>query len=161
MSSAITYLRFRADLWLWARIVPVLAWRSSLVTLLKRASPSAGTPYRGLSAHLIAYRAKRAVRRPRVMTDRRCLREGILADRFLRLAGYAPELRFGIARESIAKDHLSAHCWVVLDGNILLNEPATHMIEVLVRDRDARIRLPKNLPENLPGNLPKSRAASG
>lgn len=143
MSAAITYWRFRADLWLWARIVPILAWRSDLVTLLKRVSPSRGAPYRGLSPHVIAYRAKRAVRRPRLMADRRCLREGILADRFLRLAGYAPELRFGIARESIAKDHLSAHCWVVLDGSILLNEPVTQMIEVLVRDRDARIRLPE------------------
>jgi hypothetical protein len=144
MKQSITYWRFRANLWMWARILPIIAWRNDLVTLLNRASPSTGTPYRGLSASMIAYRAKRAVRRPRVMADRPCLREGILADRFLRLAGFAPELRFGIARESVAKDQLSAHCWVVLDGNILLNEPTTQMIEVLVRDRDARIRLPEH-----------------
>jgi hypothetical protein len=145
MGAATTYLRFRISLWVWARIVPVLAWRSDLVTLLNRVSPPSGTPYSGLAADLIAYRTKRATRRPRVMADRPCLREGILADRFLRLAGYQPELRFGISRQSVAQDKLAAHCWVVLHGKIILNPPATDMIEVLVRDRDARIQLPEHV----------------
>jgi transglutaminase superfamily protein len=145
MRAAMTYLRFRISLWVWARIVPVLAWRSDLVTLLNRVSPPSRTPYSGLPAAVIAYRAKRAVRRPRVMVDRPCLRQGILADRFLRLAGYQPELRFGISRQSVAQDKLAAHCWVVLHGKIILNPPATDMIEVLVRDRDARIQRPEQV----------------
>jgi hypothetical protein len=144
MNPLIRYGRFRAALWLWARLVPILAWRSDLVTLLARATPRSGTPYKGLPANLIAFRAKRSVRRPYFMTDRRCLREGVLADRFLRLAGFRPELRFGIARESIVRDHLAAHCWVVLDGAVILNRPATEMIEVLVRDKDARIQRPEH-----------------
>jgi hypothetical protein len=140
MSATTMYWRFRIALWLWARIVPILAWRSDLVTLLQRVSPSPGTPYKGLPADLIAYRAKRAVRRPRVMADRPCLREGLLAERFLRLAGYQPELRFGISRQSVAQDKLAAHCWIVLHGKIILNAPSTEMIEVLVRDSEAHIR---------------------
>jgi len=145
MNAAITYWRFRISLWIWARIVPVLAWRSDLISLLNRVSPASGTPYSGLPADVIAYRAKRAARRPRVMVDRPCLREGILADRFLRLAGYQPELRFGISRQSLVQDKLAAHCWVVLHGKIILNPPASDMIEVLVRDRDARIQLPEQV----------------
>jgi hypothetical protein len=141
VASAIQHIRFRTALWLWGRIVPVLAWRSDVLTLLRRASPGHRRPYVGLSAAHIARRAKRAVRRPRLMADRPCLREGVLADRFLRLAGYAPELHFGVERNSLADEILRAHCWVVLDGQALLNAPATEMIEVMVRDRDARIRV--------------------
>ena len=142
MKSVITYLRFRMALWLWARLVPVLAWRSDIVTLLRRVAPGTSTPYRGLPAELIAYRARRAVRRPCVMADRRCLREGVLADRFLRLAGYRPELHFGVERESVAQETLKAHCWVVLDNVVLLNAPRAAMVEVLVRDNNAQVRLP-------------------
>jgi hypothetical protein len=85
------------------------------------------------------------VRRPRLMADRPCLREGILAERFLRLAGFQPELRFGIVRGSLVQDKLAAHCWIVLHGNIILNRPTTDMIEVLVRDREARIQRPENV----------------
>lgn len=134
------YARFRVAVWLWARLVPILAWRVELPKLFARVAPPSRTPYRGLPADLIAYRAKRAARRPRVMADRPCLREGLLADRYLRLAGYRPELHFGVDRASIAKPVLGAHCWVVLDGKILLNAPVSDMIPVMVLDQDARVR---------------------
>lgn len=146
MASTIQHIRFRTELWLWARIVPILAWRSDVLTLLKRASPGRRTPYIGLSAAHIVRRAKRAVRRPRLMADRPCLREGVLADRFLRLAGHAPELHFGVERNSLANETLRAHCWVVLDGQTLLNAPATAMIEVMVRDRNECIFVPGRPP---------------
>jgi hypothetical protein len=136
------YLRFRAALWLWARLVPVLAWRSDLVTLLQRVSPRTRTPYLGLPANVIAHQARRSVRRPHFMADRPCLREGVLADRFLRLAGYAPELHFGVERQSIDQSKLRAHCWVVLDNKIILNPPTSAMIKILVRDRNSRLRSP-------------------
>jgi hypothetical protein len=142
MRAVTTYWRFRAALWLWARLVPVLAWRSDIASLLQRVSPQPGTPYRGLPAHLIAYRARRSVRRPRFMKDRPCLREGVLADRFLRLAGYRPELHFGVERQSVTQDKLAAHCWVVLDDAVILNRPTTAMIEVLVRDKYMSLRRP-------------------
>lgn len=136
------YWRFRMALWLWARLVPFFAWRSDLVVLLKRVSPRSVTPYQGLSADLIAYRTRRSVRRPHFMKDRPCLREGVLADRFLRLAGYHPELHFGVERQSIEQDKLAAHCWVVLDDVVILNRPTTAMVEVLVRDKHMCLKRP-------------------
>jgi hypothetical protein len=76
------------------------------------------------------------------MKDRPCLREGVLADRFLRLAGYRPELHFGVERQSVTQDKLAAHCWVVLDDAVILNRPTTAMIEVLVRDKYMSLRRP-------------------
>jgi hypothetical protein len=70
------------------------------------------------------------------------LREGVLADRFLRLAGFEPELHFGVERQSIEQHTLKAHCWVVLDDKIILNPPATPMIEVLVRDKHTCLKAP-------------------
>jgi hypothetical protein len=137
-----TYWRFRAALWLWARLVPVLAWRRDLATLLQRVTPQTGTPYLGLPANLIAYQARRSARRPYFMADRPCLREGVLADRFLRLAGYTPELHFGVERQSIDQSKLRAHCWVVLDNEIILNPPKSAMIEILVCDSNSRLRSP-------------------
>lgn len=138
----IKYVRFRAALWLWARMVPVLAWRSDLITLLARVTPSDRTPLAGLPAAAILRHAKRSVRRPWLMVDRPCLREGLLADRFLRLAGYAPELHFGLDRASVRRDQLSAHCWIELDGRTVLNPPGDGMVEILARDADRRIRVP-------------------
>ncbi len=125
-------LRFRVALWFWARLLPVLAWERNLVSLLALARPGRATPYRGLSAEYIARRTKKATRRPWVMQDRPCLRDGVLAVRFLRLAGFAPTLHFGVDKESVSRDMLSAHCWVVLDQQTVLNPPTPSMVEVLV-----------------------------
>lgn len=126
-------LRFRVALWLWARLLPVLAWERKLDSLLALSMPVSGTtPYRGLAADYIVRRVKKSTRRPWLMRDRPCLRDGVLALRFLRLAGYAPILHFGVDRESVTRDALSAHCWVALDRKTILNPPAPSMVEVLV-----------------------------
>src|SRR5262245_15649728 len=109
MISSARRLRFRADLWLWARLLPLLAYRRDLSSLLALSEPASARPYAGLEAAEVARHAKRTARRPWFMRDRRCLREGILAHRFLRLAGYEPELRFGIDRTSVSGDLLGAH----------------------------------------------------
>ena len=141
------YVRFRTSLWLWARLIPFLAWRVDLPTVLARVAPGRRMPYRGLPARLIAYRAKRAVRRPRVMADRPCLREGLLANRFLRLAGYQPEIHFGVERSSLGKQVLQAHCWIVLGGQTILNEPRKEMILVMLVDQHSRILAPRPAPQ--------------
>ncbi|MCL4766616.1 MAG: lasso peptide biosynthesis B2 protein [Hyphomicrobiaceae bacterium] len=130
-------LRFRLALWCWARLVPALAWKRNLNSLLALAAdPGSASPYRGLAPDYTARRVKRAVRRPWLMRDRPCLREGVLAMRFLRLAGYRPELHFAVDRTSVVREVLSAHCWVVLDGRPLLNAPTASMVEVLVYSGD-------------------------
>jgi len=126
-------IRFRIALWCWARLVPILASGGRrLSALLALAKPRETTPYQGLAADYIVRRVKKATRRPWVMRDRPCLREGLLAVRFLRLAGYDPSLHFGVDRESVMRDALSAHCWVVLDEKTLLNPPSPGMVEILI-----------------------------
>lgn len=78
---------FRAHLWLSARLLPLRVGRRSFEAVLKRAPLQSSAPYRGLPAAYIAARVNRTVRRPWLMRDRRCLREGLLGHRFLRLAG--------------------------------------------------------------------------
>jgi hypothetical protein len=125
-------LRFRLALWWWTMVIPVLARGRELKSLIDRAAPGAGEPYAGLPAEYIARRVKRAARKPWFMRDRQCLREGLLAFRFLTLAGYRPELRFGVDRKSVARNTLSAHCWIVLDKEVLLNSPDPNMVEILI-----------------------------
>jgi hypothetical protein len=75
------------------------------------------------------------------MRDRRCLREGLLAFRFLSMAGYRPVLRFGVERTSLNRSSLSAHCWIELDQTVILNPPTPGMVEILAwRGSEDRLR---------------------
>jgi hypothetical protein len=139
MTETIERLRFKTALWLWARLVPVLAWRRDLPSLIDATAPPPRVAYRRLSADYIARRVRRATRRPILMRDRPCLRDGLLGYRFLRLAGFEPELHFGVEPASVAAERLRAHCWVVLDGDNVLSAPLQDMVEILVvrGERDA------------------------
>jgi len=139
------YLRFRLALWLWARWFPVLAYRRNLSSLLDSVAPGPRRPFRGLPAAIIVRRVKKAVRQPLFMSDRPCLREGLLAMRFLELAGYTPELHFGIDKNSVGADRLRAHCWVTLESEVILNPPEPNLETILVRPKNgagAEGRLP-------------------
>ncbi|TIX47863.1 MAG: lasso peptide biosynthesis B2 protein, partial [Mesorhizobium sp.] len=59
-----------------------------------------------------------------------CLREGLLAHRFLRLAGFDPDLRFGVDPQSMHAPRLSAHCWVCLDGRPVVSDSLPGMVEI-------------------------------
>jgi hypothetical protein len=124
-------VRFGLSLWAWARVLPLLARNRSLGALVRLTEVGTAAPYRGFAPGYIAHRVKRATRRPRLMRDRPCLRQGLLAMRFLRLAGYRPVLHFAVDRTSIARDVLAAHCWITLDGEVLLNPATPGMVEVL------------------------------
>jgi hypothetical protein len=132
MVSTMQRLRFRIALWCWARLLPLLAYRRDLQSLLALTAPAARKPYSGLAAAYVAKRVKRAGRKPWFMRDRICLRDGLLGYRFLRLAGYEPELHFGVDRTSVTHSRLSAHCWLVLDNVALLNPPGPNLVEMLV-----------------------------
>jgi hypothetical protein len=129
--SLLLRIRFRLGLWAWARMLPPLAWRRGLEALVRLTEVGPGAPYRGLAPDYIARRVKRATRHPWLMRDRPCLRQGLLAVRFLRLAGYHPVLHFGVDRASVQRDLLSAHCWVSLDGAVVLNPASPGMVEIL------------------------------
>jgi hypothetical protein len=76
------------------------------------------------------------------MRDRRCLREGLLAFRFLSMAGYGPVLRFGVQRGSAARgQRLSAHCWIEVENETMLNPPLPDTVEILCHSSAAAERV--------------------
>lgn len=123
--------RFRAELWLWSKTLPIRCRKSrDFADILRIADAGASRRYAGLAAAYIAKRAKRAARRPWAMRDRRCLREGILTYRFLTLAGVPATIHFGVDRTSIGKAKLAAHCWVSGDDMPVLNPPEPSMVTI-------------------------------
>jgi hypothetical protein len=126
--------RLRIALWLRARLLPFVVGRRPLTPILVETEPGSIRPYEGLGADEIVGEVRRLTRHPWAMRDRRCLRQGLLAYRYLRLAGYAPALHFGVDRTSVADPKIKAHCWVVLDGNPILNPPDPSMVTILVYD---------------------------
>jgi hypothetical protein len=122
---------FNLHLWTSARLLPLRLSRKSMTAVRNYAARTSSTPYAGLPAAYVVHRAWCTARRPLFMRDRRCLREGLLGYRFLCLAGYHPELRFGIDPESLETPVLKAHCWVCLDGRPVLSESHPGMIEIM------------------------------
>jgi hypothetical protein len=131
-SLIITKIRFRISLWYNARLLPFRIWRERpLSEVLSLAKPSFGVRYAGLPAPYILQRVLKTTRHPILMRDRRCLRQGILATRFMAAAGYKSELHFGVDRTSLPGS-LQAHCWLVHSGRIVLNPPATTMVPLFI-----------------------------
>ena len=125
-----TRLLFNLDLWLRARLMPFQLSRGSLETALKLATPRGPASYPGLPVSYIVGRVVRVARRPWLMRDRRCLRQGLLGFRFLREAGHDPRLYFGVNPASITDDRLAAHCWVDINGKTVLGMPETPLLTV-------------------------------
>lgn len=130
----LTRIRFRIALWCDARLLPLRVGRRPLDAVLALAQPGADPNYRGLPLDYILKHVRRTLRRPFLMRDRRCLREGLLAFRFMAAAGYEPELHFGIDRTSLPGPHLRAHCWVVNNGETVLNPPQQTLAPILVHN---------------------------
>lgn len=86
----------------------------------------------GVTAHDIAHWVLRATRKPWLMRDRRCLRQGLLGTRFMRMAGHDAELHFGVDQKSLSEPAVSAHCWVVVDGVSVLNDIHEGMVPIYV-----------------------------
>jgi hypothetical protein len=125
-------LQFQIALWVAARSLPLKVYGKSLSKILESARARRSSTYRGLSSHYIVKSIVRRVRHPLVMRNRRCFREGLLAFRFLEAAGFAPALHFGIDRNSLNRTDVQAHCWVVCDGEVILNAPTADMVPILV-----------------------------
>jgi hypothetical protein len=126
------YLRLLLAVRAWALWIPVLAQGKDFKPLLVRARPGHGTPYAGLSVDTIARCCRKVVRRPVLMADRQCLREGLLLNRFLVMAGYAPTLHFGVDRTSLNDPRMKAHCWIKL-GERVFNPPDPNMVEIFIQ----------------------------
>lgn len=135
------WVPFRLNLWIAARLMPVFAKRRELGAILADATP--GAQHQGslpLSPAAIVESVKSVVSRPWRMKGRRCLREGLLAFYYLKLAGKQPLLRFGLLKGTLVTSRPRAHCWIVLDNEIILNPPEGPMVHLF--DYDGKQSIP-------------------
>jgi hypothetical protein len=131
-----TKIRFHIALWCDARLLPFRIWRERpLAQVLSLAKPPRYFCYAGLPADYILKHVVKTTRHPILMRDRRCLRQGILAFRFMTAAGYKSELHFGVDRTSLAGP-LKAHCWLVHRGETVLNPPAPTTVPILIHSAE-------------------------
>ena len=131
---------FAINLWVAARLLPFVIKNRPLDEILARATPDAGAHgYDELSAPRIVEEVKRVVAQPMRMRGRRCLREGLLAFHYLSLAGHRPILHFGLLPQTIMTAHPRAHCWITIDGAIMLNPPEVPMIDLFAYDGSSAV----------------------
>lgn len=122
-------LRLQVAIRGWSLVIPLIAQNNNLSRLLALTGPSSRRPYLGLGAETIWRCCHRAVKRPILMRDRPCLREGLLLNRFLVMAGFEPSLHFGVDKPSLQDPIVRAHCWIRL-GERVFNPPASSMVEI-------------------------------
>ncbi len=134
MTPRLLDLRFRTALWIAARTMPLRVRGMGLKALLELYEPGKSRPFVGVDPADMLEAVRRVTHHPWGMRDRRCLRQGLLAYRYLSMAGLAPALHFGVDRNSISDPKISAHCWIVLDGEVVLNPPGEAMVTVFVYD---------------------------
>ena len=145
-----TSLPFEWNLWIAARLMTLFAKSRPLDEILRRATPDAAKrAYSSLSPDEILGAVKTAVARPWRMRGRPCLREGLLAFHYLCLAGHRPVLHFGIVPKSAATSRPRAHCWLSLEGEIVLNPPQEAMLDLF--SYDGRSAIPAEAGKRLAG----------
>lgn len=128
---------FRSELWLRARLLPLRLKGRSLRQTLELAEPPVGARrFEGFAAARIVQAVRRTTRHPWVMRDRRCLREGLLAYRFLTEAGFRPRLHFGVEPDVVTSARVAAHCWVTLGGRTVIGESQIPYVELFVHPAD-------------------------
>lgn len=142
--SSLIYWR----LWLSSRLLPLQVGRKQLDAILELATPT------GVDSTLTSLRAEDILttivvvtKKPWLMRNRRCLRQGVLGFRYLRLAGFDPKLHFSIAPTSVSTLQPRAHCWISLDGETVLNPPNEPMVDLFVYDGVIAGHAPEKLGE--------------
>lgn len=127
----------RAEIWLQARLLPLLITNWDFKSALRYSHAKPCLRFSNLSVEQIADWIVQATRHPIFMRDRRCLRQGLLGARFMRMAGHEPELHFGIDSCSLKKSRLNAHCWVVINGSEVLNTALDDMVVIHIDTSNA------------------------
>jgi hypothetical protein len=129
------WVPFRLNLWLAARLMPAFVKRRDLSHILANATPKAHQQGSlALSPNEIVESVKSVVARPWRMKGRRCLREGLLTFYYLKLSGKHPLLRFGLLKGTLTTAKPRAHCWIVLNGETILNPPEGPMVHLFDYD---------------------------
>lgn len=90
------------------------------------------SPPEHLTKEQIVALVQSVTRRPWVMRDRRCLRQGFLAYWCLRSGGHKPVIHFGIDAGSLKTERVRAHCWVTIDDKPVMSDRLNNMETVFV-----------------------------
>ena len=114
---------FRWSVWLNAKALPFFVPKGlafhRVVSLLAR-SPEGG--FGALPVQAVVDTVIWATKHPWLMRDRRCLRQGILAFRYLKATGHEPVIHFGIEPVSLKDEKVRAHCWVTVNGTPVMSD---------------------------------------
>lgn len=103
--------------------------------------PSRWQPYRALATEAIEAAVRRALRNPRHMKRRTCLREGLSLFHFLRLAGRPAVLHFAIYPPPDDAARMRGHCWVTCSGVPVSQPPDGPYAELLTCEPDGGPRV--------------------
>ncbi|MEM9678360.1 MAG: lasso peptide biosynthesis B2 protein [Pseudomonadota bacterium] len=125
-------LALKAEIWLRARFLPLQIRNHALGEVLALADAKPASRLQGTDWELICKYAWRLTRNPLLMRNRQCLRTGVLGYAMLRRAGYEPQLWFGIDNASLNEPAIEAHCWVVLDGDSVIDQKNENMTVIHV-----------------------------
>ena len=125
-------LQFRFSLWLSARLLPLRLRGRDFSRILALAPASSAPRYGRYPVAYVARSVRKAARNPILMRDRRCLRTGLVGFDYLRRCGHKPELHFAVDEVSLDADRLSAHCWVTIDGEPVINQRMDGQVTIYV-----------------------------
>jgi hypothetical protein len=137
--SSFPLLLLRAEIWLSASLLPFVLPFRNFSQMLEDADVDVSHRYAGLSTSLIANTLIKTTRHPWLMRDRRCLRQGLIGYRYLRKAGYQPELHFGVEANSLDEEVINAHCWVVVEGKPVISEKLPDMETVHIHPANSQM----------------------
>lgn len=123
----------RRRLWWEARFLPLRVLGRDFAGLLALANrPLRNVDAQGLPVTEIVAAVVTATRRPWMMRNRRCLRQGLLAFRALHSAGHRPALHFGVDAAGLKDRGGVVHCWIVIGDEVVLNPPNPGMTTVFI-----------------------------
>jgi hypothetical protein len=109
-------------------ILPLVRFLSLRRVLRLLTPPSGWRPYRGMEPERLAAMVRWALRAPRRMRRRACLREGLALFHVLCLAGVDAELNFAVYPPGADSDRMHGHCWVTVGGEPLNSPPETPFV---------------------------------
>lgn len=129
---------FLLQLWLDAKLIPFQLSKKADMARLKRLLCTAPflAPPETLHPQELIRHVKRVTHHPWLMRDRRCLRQGVLAYRYLAALGHDPEIHFGIKPSSLHEGITVAHCWVTINDLPVMNDKWDGMQTLLTINRN-------------------------
>lgn len=130
--AALQTILLRLHIRLYSLLVPLIVRLPFKLMLAVNDPPSWLKPYTGLAVSLIQSAVHRCLQNPRMMRRRKCLRHGLVLHHFLKLAGYNPQLHFGVYPAPDSRGKLHGHCWVCLGGQPVSPPPSDDLATVHV-----------------------------